>query len=66
MKKYDVVDYIIAYESGGLDSNGILEFFAELVKSGRAWTLQGHYGRTARGLIASGWLDDKGNVLKEA
>jgi hypothetical protein len=66
MKKYDTVGNIIAYESGELDASGVLELFAGLVKSGQAWTLQGSYGRTANALIDAGWLDSRGNVLKEA
>ena len=63
---YDLVGNIMAYEAGELDANGTLELFARLVKSGQAWSLQGHYGRTAHALIEAGWLDKNGNVLKEA
>ena len=48
------VDKIIAYECGELDTEGILELFQELVDDGSAWTLQGHYGRTAKSLIEAG------------
>ena len=43
----NIIDKIIAYECGDIDEAGILQLFAELIESGRAWTLQGHYGRTA-------------------
>jgi hypothetical protein len=59
------VDKIIAYEQGELSDNEIIALFADLVKSGMAWTLQGHYGRTAEALIEQGYIDNKGNVLKE-
>lgn len=53
---------IIAYESGELTDQEFVYFFAELVKSGLAWNLQGHYGRTASALIDHGLIDEKGNV----
>jgi hypothetical protein len=36
-----------------------------MVKSGTAWSLQGHYGRTASALIEDGWLNREGDILKE-
>lgn len=57
-----LVDSIIAYESGELNDQEVVCLFAELVKSGMAWSLQGSYGRTANDLIKEGWIDRKGNV----
>ena len=50
----DLVDKIIAYESGEMGDEETVEFFQELINSGLVWTLQGHYGRTAVNLIQSG------------
>ena len=61
-----VIDQIIAYEQGGLDDQETLALFAELIKSGQVWSLQGHYGRAAAALIDGGWIDQQGNVLREA
>ncbi len=61
----DRVDMIIAYENGELPAEDTLKLFAELVKSGLAWTLQGHYGRTSQALIEQGYLDRQGKILKE-
>ena len=58
----DFIDKIIAYESGELTDQQLVYFFAELVQSGLAWTLQGHYGRTASALIDAGYIDREGNV----
>lgn len=46
---------IIAYEMGELRTEDeIVDFFQELIDSGLAWKLQGHYGRTASHLIREG------------
>ena len=60
-----LVDKIIDYESGELSTEDTLELFAELIKTGKAWVLQGHYGRTAGGLIEAGYIDKAGNILKD-
>jgi hypothetical protein len=51
----DQVDKIVAFESGDLDFEGVIELFQELIDSGLVWQLQGSYGRTARALIDEGW-----------
>ena len=57
-----LVDKIIAFESGKLNNEGILELFAELIKTGQAWQLQGCYGRTAQALIDKGLIDNNGVI----
>jgi hypothetical protein len=57
-----LVDNIIAYEQGELSDQEVVRLFADLVKSGMAWSLQGSYGRTANALIKEGWIDREGNV----
>jgi hypothetical protein len=49
-----MIDDIIAYESGELSEEETISLFQQLVDSGLAWQLQGHYGRTAKDLIAAG------------
>lgn len=58
----DFIDLIIAYEQGDLSDYQTVNLFAELVRNGMAWALQGHYGRVARALIEAGYLDREGNV----
>lgn len=50
----DLTSKIIAYESGEMDEVELVEFFQELVDTGLAWSLQGHYGRQAAALIEVG------------
>jgi hypothetical protein len=61
------VDKIIAYESGELNDMQTLELFAELIaEGGTAWSLQGHYGRTASALIDRGLITSEGQITEEA
>lgn len=48
------VDKIIRYENGEMQEDEVIKFFQELINTGHAWTLQGHYGRVASGLIKAG------------
>lgn len=52
----DLTSTIIAYEEGTLSDEQVLELFQYLVDTGMAWTLQGHYGRTAIHLIEGGYI----------
>jgi hypothetical protein len=62
-KQYDVTSGIIAFESGELDQDGVVELFQYLVDTGMAWTLQGSYGRTAANLLNAGVISAKNLVL---
>ena len=53
-KPFDQVGQIIAYEGGELDDEATIELFQHLIDTGLAWSLQGHYGRTAAALIQAG------------
>ena len=48
------ISKIIKYESDEMSQEEVIEFFQELIDSGAAWKLQGHYGRTALRLIEFG------------
>lgn len=50
----DNLDFIMAYESGEVTEQEMIDGFQSLIDSGLAWQLQGSYGRMAATLIASG------------
>ena len=54
---------IIDYENGLLDDEAALALFAELIRTGLVWQLQGHYGRTAAALIQARLISPEGVIL---
>jgi hypothetical protein len=52
--KMDMLDKIMAYENGEMEEEETINFFQQLINTGMAWTLQGHYGRMATALINDG------------
>ena len=53
----DILNRIMRYESGEMiDDNEVFALFQELVNTGLAWKLQGHYGRQAKALIEQGYV----------
>ena len=60
--KKNIIDYIIDYEMGDLDDMQTLSLFSNLIKTGKAWKLQGHYGRTAQSLINDEWILSDGTI----
>lgn len=58
----NIVNLIIAFESGELTTEEQLELFSRLIKSRMAWSLQGSYGRTANYLIENRVIDDNGII----
>lgn len=61
----DTVSAIMDYESGELDEDGFLDLFAELIRAGTVWGLQGSYGRTAASLIDVGLITPDGTINAE-
>ena len=49
-----MINDIIAYESGEMLDEEIIDFFQRLIDSGMAWSLQGSYGRMAMRLVEDG------------
>ena len=57
---YDVATAIIKFETDEMTSTEeVIELFQHLVDTGMAWSLQGHYGRTASVLIETGRITAK-------
>ena len=55
--RYDLAGNISAYEEGRLDNEDIITLFQYLVDTGLAWSLQGHYGRSANQFIQAGLVE---------
>ena len=49
-----LVTTLALYESGEMTPKQEIRLFRELINSGLAWSLQGHYGRKADYLIKEG------------
>ncbi len=56
------INSIVAYESGELNDAETLQLFADLIKSGEVWWMQGHYGRTATALLDGGYITADGEI----
>ena len=59
----DLISRIMDWEAGEMNADEAVEFFADLIKSGTAWHLQGIYGRTAQAYIDAGYVSPEGDVL---
>lgn len=55
----DIIDKIIAYESGEMTATEIIDFFQESIDDGSVWALQGSYGRMANYLIEQDYCTKK-------
>jgi len=60
------INTLMAYESGELNEAETINFFADLVKTKMAWSLQGHYGRIASAMIDAGFISPEGEVTELA
>lgn len=61
-----ILSKILLYEQGELGTWEVIELFGELIRTGQAWMLQGHYGRSATSLIEGGYLTADGDITDKA
>lgn len=52
---FDEVGFLMDYEAGTLEDEEVVAGFQQLINSGTAHQLQGHYGRMAEALISEGY-----------
>jgi hypothetical protein len=52
-----MLDMLIAYENGDLNTEQTVELFQNLVDSGLIFSLQGDYMRTVKELVKAGLID---------
>lgn len=57
-QRFGAVQFFMDYEGGDISEDEMIDGFQELVNSGLAWQLQGHYGRMAAALIEAGLIRD--------
>jgi hypothetical protein len=50
----NMIDAMMAWESGTLDNWSEIKLFQHLIDTGEAWQLQGFYGRHATRLLQEG------------
>lgn len=60
-----VIEAIMEYEAGDLNEEDTIILFSELIRSGMAWKLQGHYGRQAMWYIENEIISAEGIVYDE-
>lgn len=55
---------LMDYEAGNLSDKDMIQLFADLIRTGLCWSLQGHYGRTAKAMISEGYINEEGIIIK--
>lgn len=57
------IGMLMEHEAGTLSEEDTVALFQDLIDSGMAWKLQGHYGRTAMFLIQEGLCTPAGESV---
>lgn len=58
----NLMERVVQYETEPQDLDWVIQFFADLIATGLAWQLQGHYGREAKAIIDEGIINTKGEI----
>lgn len=62
---YNISDGIWSYENEEQSTESVLELYSNLVSSGRAEHMEGHYPHTAERLVNSGVLKPSGKIVQK-
>jgi len=61
-EELNIVDWIMQFETGEISEKNFFKLFSHLIKTGKAWSLQGFYGRTAKAVIEQGYINQDGKI----
>ena len=64
IKEMNLAERVLLYETDQMSEQEMISLFQDLVDTGMAWKLQGHYGRTATILLDAGVIAPPEDVLR--
>jgi hypothetical protein len=64
IKEMNLAERVLLYETDQMSEQEMIKLFQDLVDTGMAWKLQGHYGRTAMILLDAGVIAPPEDVLR--
>lgn len=64
IKEMNLAERVLLYETDQMSEQEMISLFQDLVDTGMAWKLQGHYGRTAMILLDAGVIAPPEDVLR--
>jgi len=64
IKEMNLAERVLLYETDQMSEQEMISMFQELVDTGMAWKLQGHYGRTSMILLDAGVIAPPEDVLR--
>lgn len=64
IKEMNLAERVLLYETDQMSEQEMISMFQDLVDTGMAWKLQGHYGRTSMILLDAGVIAPPEDVLR--